>query len=1060
MKVRSSLGSLILTSAAAGLLLFAPGEILAQQTGAVTGTVVSANNQQPLEAAQVLVVGTGLGTLTDADGNFRITEVPAGEQSIQVQLVGYGQTTESVEVSAGQSTQVDFQLEQSAIELGEIVVTGTGTEGVERKALGNTIGSISNDELENAPAANLSEMVQGKEPGMNVLPSSGLAGEGQAIRIRGSASLSQSNEPLIYVDGIRVNRDGGFSGAVSAGAQGAGGSSRLDDIDPNSIERVEVLKGAAAATLYGTEASNGVIQIFTKAGSEGAARWNFEVEQGAEFMPTNRLIPHADFARTQEQADRMNQRWGANVEPYEVMERMILDDVDETGRTTTLSGSVSGGGEGITYFSSGRYSNADGIFGFEDLGQARDHNERWNGTANVNAFPSDGLRLQLRTNYSHTNQQSPNTANSIYGVWPMMFHSQLRFANCQDHEQACNFYGAPVFVTPEEAMQQRIEQSVDHFGGSVQTTYQPGEEVSLNATFGVDYASNNSEDHAPFGWNVDDFGTANVQGIRTVASEDHMELTAETRAGWDTDFGDDFTSTLTVGGQGFLSEIRVRGGTGQNFAGPGLEVAEAAANQTIDESWITNVNMGAFAQEQVGYRDFAYLTVGGRYDVNSAFGETAGGQFYPKASFSVIPSDLSGWENSTLSTFRIRGAWGQSGLQPGAFDQFRTFSGLASAEGPGYAPDNLGNPDIRPEVSTEIEAGMELGLFSDRAAVEVTFWNRTVDDVLIDRQFPVSGGFEALQLSNIGEMEAQGLDFNVEGTALRGDGYSVNLFANAAYLTEEITDMGGAPAIKTGGSYPRNRNFIMEGEPPGVFLGADVQDVAIPLDIFNTCSQPTEQEALDYFSQPRNLSDFEVLPVDCGEATMLQQKLGKPTPDWSGSFGTDVSVGDFQFRALAEYKFGLQRQDLSGAFRQSNELIGRNTPRTAEIASTMLNPASSAEERLDAATEWAREYRGLSPMAGMNQIWDADFVKLREVSLRYNAPQTLAQTFSMRTLSFSLRARNLASWITDDYRGLDPELNNNARCTSGDVDCNFLLGQEAWRVPIPRRLLLSVRAGF
>jgi hypothetical protein len=185
----------------------------------------------------------------------------------------------------------------------------------------------------------------------------------------------------------------------------------------------------------------------------------------------------------------------------------------------------------------------------------------------------------------------------------------------------------------------------------------------------------------------------------------------------------------------------------------------------------------------------------------------------------------------------------------------------------------------------------------------------------------------------------------------------VDLFGNAAYLTAEVTDMGGAPPIKTGGSYPRNRNFIIEGEAPGAFLGAKLADAEVPLDLSNTCTASTRQEALAYFSQPRNLSDFEVLPVDCGEATMLQQKLGKPTPDWSGSFGTDVSVGDFDIRALAEYKFGLQRHDLSGAFRQSNALIGRNTPRTAEIASTMLNPASSAQERLDAATEWAREYR-------------------------------------------------------------------------------------------------------
>ncbi|MDP2496376.1 MAG: SusC/RagA family TonB-linked outer membrane protein [Candidatus Palauibacterales bacterium] len=1058
MKVRSLHGWALAVLAGAALLL--PRPAAAQQTGAVAGTVVRASNQQPLDAAQVLVVGTGLGTLTDAEGNFRITEVPAGTQSVRVQLVGYGTTSQQVDVTAGQVARVEFALEQSAIQLSEIVVTGTGTEGVQRKKLGNTIASINTEQLQNAPASGLTELVQGKEAGVSVLPSSGLAGEGQAIRIRGSASLSQSNEPLVYIDGVRVSGGGGFAGDVDAGATGAGASSRLDDLDPNAIARVEVLKGAAAATLYGTEASNGVIQIFTKSGREGDTRWTFEVENGVELMPTNRLIPHADFPRDATQAQRMTERWGQSVEPYQVIERNILDDVDETGRSTTLSGYVNGGGEGITYFASGRYQNLDGIMGFESLGPARDHSERYQATANLNVFPVDKLRLKLRTNYSRTNQTAPSTANNIYGVWPMMFHSQLRFANCSDHSQACNYYGTPVFVTPEEAMQQEVSQDVDHFGGSLQTSYQPGEGVSLTGTFGVDYVSNNSEEHTPFGWNVDNFGTSNVQGIRDVGSQDHMEVTAELRSGWDTQLGEDFSSTFTAGGQGFLTETLLRGGNGQNFAGPGLEVVSAAANQTVDESWITNVNLGLFAQEQVGYRNFAFLTVGGRYDVNSAFGETSGGEFYPKLSASVIPSDLSGWDNSTLSTLRFRGAWGQSGLQPGAFDQFRTYAGLASATGPGYEPGNLGNPDIRPEVSTEIEGGLELGLFNDRAAVEFTYWDRTVDDVLVNKQFPVSGGFEALQLTNIGEMEAYGFDISANGTAIRGEDFRVNLFANAAYIKEEVTDMGGAPPIKTGGSYPRNRNFIIEGYAPGAFLGARLADAEIPLDLSNTCTASSRQEALTYFSQPRNLSDFEVLPVDCGQATVLQQFLGKPTPDWSGALGTDISFGNFQFRAMGEYKFGLQRQDLSGAFRQSNALIGRNTPETARIASTMLNPASSAEERLDAAVEWARQYRGLSPMSGLNQIWDADYIKLREVALTYDAPSDFAGNFGMRSLALSLRARNLAFWVTDEYRGLDPELNNNARCGTGDVDCNFLLGQEAWRLPIPRRLLLAVRAGF
>ncbi len=1040
-----------------GLVAFA-APAHAQQTGAITGTVVRQSNQQPLETAQVLVVGTGLGTITDADGEYRISQVPAGQHQVRVQLVGYEQATQTVTVEAGQAATVDFVLNQSAVELDELVVTGTGTGGVERKRLGNTIGSINTDDLEDSPTQNFSELIQAREPGVNIGTESGLAGEGSKIRIRGSASLSQSNEPLVYIDGMRASTGGGFAGDVSSGDAGTGASSRLDDIPPESIERVEILKGAAAATLYGTEASNGVIQIFTKAGSEGSARWNFEVANGIEVMPTNRIIPHADFPRNQTQAERMQQRWGADVEPFELMKRPILEDVDEVGRTTTLSGSVNGGSEGVTYFGSGRYQNLDGIFGLEELGPARDHSERWNGTLNMNAFPTDKIEVQGRVSYTHLVQESPETANNTTGVWPMMFMAQPRLANCSDHSQPCNFYGTPVFVTPEEAMQQVTEQEVNRLSGSFQTTYQASSSLTVNAKAGVDFHSNNSSNQAPFGWNVDNFGTSDVKGNRTVGSGDKTIFTAELRGGWETEIGP-FGSSLTFGSQGFLDEKTTRGGTGQNFAGPGLEVASAASNQTVDESFVRSVNIGTFAQDQLEYRDFVFVTLGGRWDVNSAFGKELTGEFYPKTSFSVIPSDLSGWDSSLLSTFRIRGAFGESGLQPGQFDQFRTFSGLGSSEGPGIEPDNLGNPNIRPEVSRELEAGIELGLFRDRLAVEATVWDRTTTDALVNRQFAPSAGFESLQLVNIGQLDAQGVDVSVNGTPVRGDDFSVSVFANAAYLNENVTDLGGAPQIKVSGGYPRDRQFLTEGHAPGAFFGAKVQDVPIPLDIFNTCTQPTEEEALDFFSEARSLSSFEVLPVDCGEATLTEQKLGNPTPDWSGSLGGTVTfLEDFELRTVAEFNLGHQHHDLSGAFRQSNALIGRNTPATARIESTVLDPSSTARERLEAAIDWAKNYRGLAPMSGMNQIWDADWVKLREVSLNYDAP--FAAGLGMRNLSISLRARNVAAWINDEYRGLDPELEANARSDSDDVDSNFQLGQEAWRLPIPRRFILAVRAGL
>ncbi|MFB6240614.1 MAG: carboxypeptidase-like regulatory domain-containing protein, partial [Gemmatimonadota bacterium] len=546
--------------ATAALLAFGAlsGTPLLAQEGAVTGTVTRADNGQPLDAAQVVVVGTGLGTITDAQGNYRITGVPAGEQRVRVQLVGYASATKTVNVQAGQAATADFQLSHSAVKMEQIVVTGTGTGGVQRKKLGNTIGTIDASQVNSGSTGNVSEVLAGRESGVQVLPSSGLAGEGSQIKIRGSASLSQSNEPIVYVDGVRVNTGGEFGGFVGAGAQGAGASSRLDDINPESIERIEVLKGAAAATLYGTEASNGVIQIFTKSGREGATRWNFQVTGGAEFMPTNRLKPHTGFARSQAQAERMSEFYSRSLDPYEVFSvNNQKKFFDETGRNTEFSASVNGGGEGITYFLSGRYSNQDGIVGLEDLGPARDQNARLSSTANLNVYPSDALRVQLRTNYAFTDQQAPQTSNNIFGVWPLMSFGQLHLANKR------NKFGTPAFATVQEAMQLQTSQEVDHYGGSLGLNLEPGSQVTLHGTFGIDVANNRAEEETPFGWNVDNFAASNPRGDRDINDHSHTQITVELRSGWEASITEDISSSLTVGTQSFLTEEVNRGGQGQ-----------------------------------------------------------------------------------------------------------------------------------------------------------------------------------------------------------------------------------------------------------------------------------------------------------------------------------------------------------------------------------------------------------------------------------------------------------------------------------------------------------------
>ena len=365
--LRNGAGGLCL-ALLAGLAFASAGQA---QTGTVSGLVTEAGSGRPLASAQVYIEGTALGTLTNSSGRYLFVNAPVGEHTVIAELVGYRAASQTVTVANGQAIAVNFGLTVTAIQLDQIVVTGTGV-ATEKKKLGNTIATVDVSKLRDAPITSFSDVLQGREAGVVGLPGGGETGASGRIRIRGSASLSQSNEPIIYLDGVRI--DTGSMGGWGA-AQAA--TRRFDDIDPNSIERIEILKGAAAATLYGTEASNGVIQIFTKRGQQGAPRWTVQTDQTAVSAPFDRFVPHADFPRDAEQVARMQHRWGVSLQPYEVFETDYMSELYNTGYGQTYSASVSGGADLITYFASGRYYNENGPFStldgvFADGGQAQE----------------------------------------------------------------------------------------------------------------------------------------------------------------------------------------------------------------------------------------------------------------------------------------------------------------------------------------------------------------------------------------------------------------------------------------------------------------------------------------------------------------------------------------------------------------------------------------------------------------------------------------------------------------------------------------------------------------
>lgn len=1105
------MGRSLLLSAVLLATLFMPQ--LAQAQGSIQGTVVEQATGDPLPGVNVIVTDLGLGAATASDGTYLIGDVPAGTYVLEARFIGFQTRSKDIAVVDADTLTADFELGASSLNLDEVVVTGTGGP-VEKKKLGNSIGTIDAKGVEEMPVASFSELLQGREPGMVSMPSSGVAGEGSRIRIRGSASLSQSNEPVVFVDGVRIDNGGGFGGSVAGdlGVGVNGGSpSRLDDINPAAIQRVEVLKGAAAATLYGTQASNGVIQIFTRTGRAGEPRFNFSIEQGfssypdvydnmAGFAPlrnpaTGRIIA-TDESYAQAAAMGEAYMGGAQVAPWQIVdEPNFMEELFETGYSQTYSASISGGAEGVTYFIGGRWMGEDGPFGAQDRDYppgvstlASDDVTRGQFTANVVAFPTDDFSLRATTHYTDFGLETFDNNNDIYSAPFLAVLSKPEWVNVVGYSTdetgstslnyGRNQTGAVSFATVNEGLQQTASQSAEHFLGSVNAHYTPLDMLALDATVGLDMTNQRSENVRPYGWNIDGKTSAETDGARRFTDRNNVQITVDTKLRLDNEFGGKYESSALVGFQSFLTREVVEGGAGVNFP-PGFDVTSAGLNQTTAEFELEQVEVGVFGQEQLGYDGFLYLTFGGRLDAHSAFGSDFDAVFYPKVQGSFIPSEAPFWkEIEPLSSLRLRAAVGQSGLQPGAFDAQTTFTALSSELGPGVVPNNLGNADLRPEISTEWEVGMEIGLWGDRYALEGTYWDRTVTDALYARQFPVTGGFRSAQLVNIGELQARGFEIGIDGLLLDTDAWSATLFANAAYLWEQVTDLGGAPSLKVAGSYPRYRNFLVEGYAPGVHMGAKLLETSaglLPFDTNGDGQPDTESQFRDYLdglsvttASVQELSSFVLLADENGDGNPLNNHYGKPTPDWSGSFGGSIGFEGFRLRTLFEFKAGnYWINNLTSAFRQSNPPAGRNLTATVETERDFITggvdasytPQDDTDVRYDAALDWVNNHLALAPYSGLNTFERGDFIRWRELSLTYEVPARFVQALGGRTLSITAAARNLRLWTR--FSGIDPETNAIGRLSAGSsLDNNFLTGVEAFGIPLPRRYTFKLNFGF
>lgn len=740
--------------------------------GTVRGEVVDASTQRPLAGAQVFIPESGQGTLTNSEGRFVLLNVPDGQVSVRVQMLGYQTDTEVVTVQPGATTNLSFALATEALALDEIVVTGTAGQA-RRREIGNSISAVSSADLELQPIRSAQDAITSQVPGVVLMGNEGVAGAGPTIRVRGITSMTQGNSPLIYVDGVRI-RSQDFPGT----AQGQS-ASPLNSINPNDIERIEVIKGAAATTLYGTEASSGVIQIFTKSGSgiAGDAVWDMEVTQG--FSRSPQIGPDV--------GDLWFDTWG------EDSGDLFMEPYLRTGRLQDYNLSVRGaagdGGGRVDYFLSGGWADEQGVI-------PKNASESLNVRGNVGFTPFEDFRVSFNSALSNRDIVWIPGGNLAKSFTLNVMRGPFDYTSNADS----------VFFTEFETIE-----DIRHFTSGLSLSYTPTANLSTRLNVGIDNVDTDYTRTESFA------SLLEPEGYRSARRFSNVNRTVDFQTTYSRGIGGISTST-SVGFQAFSSSTATVTGTSSNFSGPGNPTLDTGSQQTSSEDRLDEINAGFFVQEMLGFADRFFLTLGARVDGNSAFGEDYGLQFYPKVSASYVISDEAFWP-AFLESTKLRAAYGESGKAPGYFASQRTWSPTSALEGqPAVSPSTRGNPLLGPERSQELEAGVELMALDGRVTVDASVYTQKTVDALLNVPQDPTLGFTGSQIDNVGTIENRGYEANLTGVLVSTDRLSWELGLGAAGNRSEMADLGGTSDVFLGGSLSPGM-WVREGYPVPSYFG-------------------------------------------------------------------------------------------------------------------------------------------------------------------------------------------------------------------------------------------------
>lgn len=1025
----------------AGTIAVAVPQARAQSgPGTLSVRVTDAANQRPVEAARVFLVGTTFAGATGVDGRLSLRGIPAAEYTIRVLRVGYTEQTKRVPIAAGQTVTLEFAMATAAVNLAAVVTTATGEQ--RRVEIGNATANIDVSKvLEAAPVSNLSDLLNSRAPGVTVTSGS-QTGTGSRIRVRGMNSVSLSNEPIWIIDGIRMTSDNAaFNTATgSGGTTGGNNASRVGDLNPEEIENIEIVKGPSAATLYGTDAANGVILVTTKKGRAGAARWNVYGEGGTLFDKNYYPSAYSLFAKTGTSgvSSRTNgcslQSVGTGVCKADSTASLnIFDEKDltpvGTGDRRQVGAQVSGGTEAVRYFFSVEDEKETGVlslpqferdrFAASDL-PLRPWTDRPNVMArkslrmNLNAAVNPKLDLAVATNFINVNQRYSLESNATAGLGSHLFGGPGTRENGTVSGLNTPLLGYRAW-TPGYMWQEKTGQEVNRFIWSAGANWRPYSWLANRATVGSDFTGRSDENLLLRGEGPPLTATTRL-GARGINRVNTNNITV--------DLGSTATYNLfnlnlkTTGGAQYIGYESSFAQTGSTQLAPGSQIVGSGTIPSVSEGTTIQKTFGVYVEQAINVGDRLFLTAAVRSDQNSAFGTNFQSIVYPKASASYLISQEDWWKAPDfVNSVRLRYAYGQSGVQPGPNDAIRFFTAnstsIAGTDQPTVIQAALGNDNLKPERSGEQETGFEVGMFGGRLNLDATYYSKITQDALISAVLPPSYGSVTSQLRNLGSVKNAGVEVAINAQLLQGDrlGWDINLSGSAN--DNKVVSLGNNPP--------------QVGTTSRIVAGYPISGLwARPITGWD---DKNGDGLLTYFADAARNEVF------VADSAIFR---GYAAPRYSVTLGSGWDLFSRKLRISTMFDY-----------RSGNKWYNN----TERIRCTRPNCAGRLDLKadfIDQATNIAANEHPARTLDGFFQ--PGAFVRLREMSVQYTvAPALASKLMRAKSLNVVLTGRNL--FLSTKYRGTDPESGFNT--TSGTEAPN-----EFQTVGPPSYFIFRVNVGY